>query len=129
MKESFKSTKVIGSILFLCFCLTVQGQKMLGYEPYNYNKQQQSSYTVRLTGYQYSVIYETFTKIPIKIQVIEDQHNDYYKFIAYKSNYYGWSDGFGTPTINNVSRHDAFYDYFDYYITTPIGKIYFNIEQ
>lgn len=142
------SKKIIIPILFLLSCLTTQGQSMLGYTPYDeapqtpqkqgtlgykpYNNdtsQKQTTYTVRMTGYTYDVISEELIKIPIKIQVIEKKNNDYYKFIAYKTSYSGWCDKFiGTPTIYNVSKRDNLYEYFDYYVTISIGKIYFNVE-
>ena len=128
--------KTIVSILFLCLFLTVQGQGLLRYEPItpNYQQQQtrtQTSYVVRMTGYQYSVVNKKLTKIPIKIQITEGRYNDYYKFVAYMSGLYGWSQNFiggGTPTINNVLQSDDLYEYFNYYVVTPIGNIYFNLD-
>jgi len=124
--------KTTVSILFLCFCLTMQGQDMLRYEPYNNGNapQQQTSYITRMTGYQYDMATKKLTKVPIKIQIIEGQYNDSYKFVAYYMSSYGWSQNFigGSPTIYKVSRSDDLHEYFDYWVTTPIGKIYFNLD-
>lgn len=127
-----KLKRTIAPILLFALSLTAQGQGLLGYEPYN-NKNstshRQTTYTVRLMGYTYNVTNENLIKVPIKVQIIEGKNEDYYKFIAYKADFYGWSQNFiGTPIIYSVSKRDDLYEYFDYCVTTPIGKIYFNIE-